>query len=374
ITVLLVVIAVGTNCKGSDRIKRQVLKDNFGLNTTWRGAIPYAFNTTDPIVLKMFKMGVEVWTEVTCIDFVENKAAKDKVVVVKEDDCSSSVGRVGGDQPLSLNERSTEGAAVHEIGHALGLFHTMQRFDRDNYIKLLVQNIDPAEMEEFRKLGLGIADVHNLTYDYGSVMHYDQTGCSINQQPTIMATDSRYQKTMGSGIISYSDIFMINEHYQCNARCNKSTSAKCSNDGYPHPRNCSICICPGGYGGVLCDRRPPGCGDDLVATKVEKLIAISFGLGIGLRDQFMFCHYMITAPQGKKVEVHVQSISGGYDEPGCYKGGVEIKSQKDQRLTGVRFCSKRGTGVPVVASSNRLPVIFFNRLGTMEATLKYRYI
>ncbi|KAE9412646.1 hypothetical protein Angca_003791, partial [Angiostrongylus cantonensis] len=67
---------------------------------------------------------------------------------------------------------------------------------------------------------------------------------------TILAKNPNYQMTMVSEIISFSDIYMINEHYGCNERCNKSTSAKCENEGYPHPRNCSMYICPSGYGGA----------------------------------------------------------------------------------------------------------------------------
>lgn len=32
----------------------------------------------------------------------------------------------------------------------------------------------------------------------------------------MIAVDPRYQKTMGSQLISFSDVYMINEHYECN--------------------------------------------------------------------------------------------------------------------------------------------------------------
>ncbi|KAE9412371.1 hypothetical protein Angca_003819, partial [Angiostrongylus cantonensis] len=56
---------------------------------------------------------------------------------------------------------------------------------------------------------------YGLTYDYGSIMHYSEIGGSINGLPTIIAKERYYQKTMGSAIISFSDIYMINEHYGC---------------------------------------------------------------------------------------------------------------------------------------------------------------
>ena len=42
-------------------------------------------------------------------------------------------------------------------------------------------------------------------------------------------------------------------------------SSVCLNDGIPDPKNCSICICPIGFGGKLCDKTQisasSNCGD-----------------------------------------------------------------------------------------------------------------
>ncbi|KAE9412661.1 hypothetical protein Angca_010288, partial [Angiostrongylus cantonensis] len=266
------------------------------------------------------------------------------------------------------------GSAVHEIGHVLGLFHTMQRHDRDDFIKVVMENVDPLCIKEFEKVMVSYIDVYGLTYDYGSVMHYSDLRYSRNNRPTMITIDPNHQRTMGSELISFSDIFMVNEHYGCNKKCNNRTSVKCENEGFPHPRNCSTCICPSGYGGALCDRRPPGCGEDLVATSEKQLLIGKLGRGSALRDQFDFCNYMITAPEEKNIEVQIQSFSRGYDVSGCPVGGVEIKSQKDQKLTGNRFCSISNSEDTIVSHSNRLPVILFSRLGTLKATITYRYI
>lgn len=47
--------------------------------------------------------------------------------------------------------------------------------------------------------------------------------------------------------------------------------------------------------------------------------------------------HVFKAPAGKKIEVKLVSISDGLAVDGCQYAGVEIKTHKDQKLTGYRF-------------------------------------
>lgn len=68
--------------------------------------------------------------------------AKDKIRVFAESGCWSYVGKIGGSQDLSLGRGCESiGTAAHELGHALGLFHTMSRHDRDQYITINSHNV-----------------------------------------------------------------------------------------------------------------------------------------------------------------------------------------------------------------------------------------
>ena len=63
------------------------------------------------------------------------------------------------------------GTVEHEFLHALGVHHEQNRPDRDQYVDILWDNMNPKWKSQFSRrdssevLGYG-------PYDYGSVMHY----------------------------------------------------------------------------------------------------------------------------------------------------------------------------------------------------------
>ena len=97
----------------------------------------------------------------------------------------SRVGRQGTKQVISLGDNERVGSAVHEIGHALGLWHEQSRSDRDQYIKVIEENIIPKDLHNFAKHVLDGTDLGS--YDYGSIMHYPAKAFSKNNLPTIVA-------------------------------------------------------------------------------------------------------------------------------------------------------------------------------------------
>ncbi|KAJ1346497.1 Astacin (Peptidase M12A) [Parelaphostrongylus tenuis] len=102
---------------GGNRRKRQAFLDENYPKTIWSNGMTYAF-----------------WNS--------SKPEGDRVMVVESVGCWSHIGRIGGQQLLSLGAGCEHiGIAVHEIGHALGLFHTQSRHDRDQFITLYENNI-----------------------------------------------------------------------------------------------------------------------------------------------------------------------------------------------------------------------------------------
>jgi astacin len=102
---------------------------------------------------------------------------------ISADGCWSRVGMQGGKQDLGLGTGCSTGNAIHEIGHALGLWHEQSREDRDTHVSIQWANIQSEREHNFNQ---HISDGDDIgEYDFDSIMHYQSNAFSSNGQPTI---------------------------------------------------------------------------------------------------------------------------------------------------------------------------------------------
>jgi Astacin (Peptidase family M12A) len=144
------------------------------------GRVPYE---TEEIVRPRVEAAIAHWMEKTPFEFVRRTNEEDYLSFARRNGCWSKVGRHGGPQMVSLGLGCGVGAAIHEIGHALGLWHEQSRSDRDEYIEILWENIADDMEYNFDKHVLDGTDLGE--YDFRSIMHYPETAFSINGKPTI---------------------------------------------------------------------------------------------------------------------------------------------------------------------------------------------
>jgi uncharacterized protein (TIGR03437 family) len=163
------------------------LPRNSGAATkTWTGGvIPYVFDSTVTNRARLLA-SMKAWADPTGIQFVDRTNQANYLKIVSPTfGCNSYVGMQGGAQVLNIADGCLDGAATHELGHAIGLFHEHSRLDRDQWVEIHRENIIvTCPYEADFALAAGSTDL--LGYDYGSVMHYDGWNNTRNFLPSIV--------------------------------------------------------------------------------------------------------------------------------------------------------------------------------------------
>ena len=81
----------------------------------------------------------------TVINFKMRSDEQDYIEILADAGCSSVLGKQGGRQTLSLIPGCFEiGTQMHEFMHALGVMHTFTRPDRDQYVDVFIDRVEPS--------------------------------------------------------------------------------------------------------------------------------------------------------------------------------------------------------------------------------------
>ncbi|NIJ52466.1 M12 family metallopeptidase [Dyadobacter arcticus] len=103
---------------------------------------------------------------------------------------SSSIGRVGGQQFITMPISATKGGILHEIGHTVGLLHEHTRSDRASTIKVNLANVADADKPNLMTINQsGKAAIQYGQMDMGSIMMLDSYAYSKNGLPVMTYLD-----------------------------------------------------------------------------------------------------------------------------------------------------------------------------------------
>nr|XP_023024423.1 astacin [Leptinotarsa decemlineata] len=205
-------------------IKFDVFPDKMWKN----GVVPYTISPLyEPSEEVTIIKAIRYLNFMTCLRFVPwDGKSKDYLLIwpIKyPKGCWSFVGRFGGAQIVSLqapdargpNCLGTEGRAIHELMHAIGIFHEQSRWDRDKFVKIHMENIVPQYKSNFDKQSLKNT-TYSFEYDYDSIMHYGKFFFTKKKgKPTITPKQPGVKSIGQRKGMSKGDCLKVNDLYGC---------------------------------------------------------------------------------------------------------------------------------------------------------------
>uniref|UniRef100_A0A0N5C8R9 Metalloendopeptidase n=1 Tax=Strongyloides papillosus TaxID=174720 RepID=A0A0N5C8R9_STREA len=161
-------------------------------------------------------------------------------------------------QPIAFSPNCNHnvGCILNLIGHALGISYTHSRPDRNNYIKIIYEDIGQMDRYIFQKMPNQNDLTCGISYDYGSLMH-EKKMCRKHHNEKIFETklSPYYIYMLGQRYaLIFNDVKLLNCYY-CSNIC-KNKKLKCYSNGYGSPNNCNEFRCPNSYSGRTCKEVP----------------------------------------------------------------------------------------------------------------------
>ena len=108
------------------------------------------------------------------------------------------------------------GVILHEISHLLGMYHEHQRWDRDKYINIVWENVNPRKIAQFYKYNF---DTYGVEYDLASIMQYSLN--FFSRDGIVNSMEVRDNVTHSVAVIgrqlrpSKGDLTRLNRMYNC---------------------------------------------------------------------------------------------------------------------------------------------------------------
>jgi len=256
--------------------------------TLWaNGKVPYEIQSSFTQVDKdVFEASKKLIEEKTCIRYVPKTGSGPYLRLRRECACGQQGGDcfpggytdgLGANTPreLVMSAACMDGGSgdltffTHEMMHALGVIHTQNRPDRDNFVSILEDNIQPDALSQYELCSSCIT--HGTPYNCLSTMHYRDTFFNVDGKKTMLAKDSSQCDLQTSTTMVDSDWVLLNKMYNCQTDDDDDDEVEDSCDGGEDDWSCCTPSKPCGNGGGDCDtnsdcKQGHECGEDNCQT------------------------------------------------------------------------------------------------------------
>ncbi|MGE3172616.1 MAG: M12 family metallopeptidase [Planctomycetota bacterium] len=166
---------------------------------TWPGGtVPFVYDATvTPAMQASMALAMQEISSRVRVTFAPRAAEVDHVVIRDATINSSPIGRQGGAQQLLIANWNQRFEMVHALLHVLGFWHEHQRPDRDTFVAVDFQVVDPLRAVEFQVVPIG--QTYGLAYDLDSVLHFGGTEGALGgaQAITVLPPNQAQQATIG---------------------------------------------------------------------------------------------------------------------------------------------------------------------------------
>jgi hypothetical protein len=180
-----------------------------------RGEIPYVIK---PEVAHPDRVlaAIQMFQQSTGVKFVPLTDQPDAIAFTKsEEHCQSYLGRTGGLQPIFLSEQCAPVDIAHEIMHALGFVHEQSRIDRDQYLSVHWENIEPRYQSQYAMVPEPLMEVYGGSpFDPQSILMYGRHAFALDKQKPTMELKSGAPVHENPKGLSDHDIERVNRLYR----------------------------------------------------------------------------------------------------------------------------------------------------------------
>ncbi len=192
--------------------------DGFANVPTWqkwpKGKIPYSIHVDLPNPERVMRV-VEYFNSNTNLKLVPYEGGEDSIVFAPfKGHCLSYLGRIGGHQPVFLDDRCSDSEITHEIMHAVGFVHEHSRPDRDRFVKVNWDNILDEKRDQFETVPEELAKiVMNRPFDFKSAMIYQSSAFAKDRGSWTLQSLREEKIEPPENGLSSEDIARVNQLY-----------------------------------------------------------------------------------------------------------------------------------------------------------------